>query len=220
MIVHLKSFLFGGTRGGGKTDGVLGKWVIKEQRYGKHFNGKMFRRTTVSAEDAIERSKEIYEPLGAKFNNQKLIWRLPNGGRVSFGYLENSKDAENEQGKNLTDVWIEEVGQYAMPDPIDKLFGAMRSAHGVPIQMIQTGNPGGAGQFWIAEAYELIPFPLVPKLVTREVNGVTQKIAVIPSRIQDNKILLTSDPGYIERLHFVGSAALVKAWLEGDWGAV
>ena len=29
---------FGGARGGGKTDGVLGKWALKERRYGKHFN--------------------------------------------------------------------------------------------------------------------------------------------------------------------------------------
>jgi hypothetical protein len=37
----------------------------------------MFRRTTVSAEDAIERSKEIYGPLGGKFNEAKLRWRMP-----------------------------------------------------------------------------------------------------------------------------------------------
>ena len=58
---------FGGARGGGKTDGVLGKWAIKERRYGSDFNAIMFRRTTVSAEDAVERSKQIYLPLGAKF---------------------------------------------------------------------------------------------------------------------------------------------------------
>ena len=48
----------GGARGGGKTDGVLGKWALKERRYGAHFNAIMFRRSTVSAEVAIERSKE------------------------------------------------------------------------------------------------------------------------------------------------------------------
>jgi hypothetical protein len=45
-------------------------------------SGIMFRRTTVSAEDAIERSREIYAPLGGKFNEAKLRWRMPNGGRV------------------------------------------------------------------------------------------------------------------------------------------
>jgi hypothetical protein len=32
--------------------------------------------------------------------------------------------------------------------------------------------------------------------------------------------LLDRDPGYISRLHLVGSAALVKAWLDGDWTAI
>ena len=27
-----KEVFFGGTRGGGKTDGVLGKWALKEKR--------------------------------------------------------------------------------------------------------------------------------------------------------------------------------------------
>lgn len=65
---------FGGARGGGKTDGVLGKWALKEKRYGQNFNAIMFRRTTVSSEDAVERSAEIYGPLGGKFNEQKLRW--------------------------------------------------------------------------------------------------------------------------------------------------
>ena len=51
-------------------------------------------------------------------------------------------------------------------------------------------------------------------------NGDIHSVAVIPSRITDNKVLLASDPGYVGRLHLVGSDALVKAWLNGDWSAV
>src|SRR6476620_2112718 len=105
----------------------------------------MFRRTTVSAEYAIERSKEIYGPLGGMFNEQKLRWRMPNGGRVSFAYLDSVTDADEYQGRNVTDAWVEEAGQYPTSTPIDRLFGVLRSAHGVPIQLILTANPGGAG---------------------------------------------------------------------------
>jgi hypothetical protein len=217
----LSEVFFGGARGGGKTDGVLGKWALKEQRYGSHFNARMFRKTTTASDDAIERAKEIYIPLGAKFNESKLFFRMPNGGRVAFGYLDSVADADAQQGKNLTDAWIEEAGQHSDSVAIDKLFGALRSAHGVPVQMILTANPGGAGQHWIAARYGLIPFPLGPKVVTRTLgNGAVHRMAVIPSRITDNRILLHSDPGYINRLHLVGSDALVKAWLEGDWSAI
>lgn len=212
---------FGGARGGGKTDGVLGKWALKEQRYGPKFNAIMFRRTTVSSEDAIERSKDIYKPLGGKFNESKLIWRMPNGGRVAFAYLDSIKDAEEYQGRNVTDAWVEEAGQYPDPAPIDRLFGVLRSAGGVPVQLILTANPGGAGQHWIAARYGLIPFPAGPKVVTRQLgNGNLHKMAVIPSRITDNRVLLHGDPGYIDRLHLVGSESLVKAWLDGDWSAI
>lgn len=217
----LPEVFFGGARGGGKTDGVLGKWALKEKRYGAKFNAIMFRRTTVSSEDAIERSKDIYKPLGGKYNESKLIWRMPNGGRVSFAYLDSVKDAEEYQGRNVTDAWVEEAGQYPDSAPIDRLFGVLRSAGGVPVQLILTANPGGAGQHWIAARYGLIPFPLGPKVVTRELeNGALHKAAVIPSRITDNRVLLHGDPGYINRLHLVGSAALVRAWLDGDWSAV
>ena len=212
---------FGGARGGGKTDGVLGKWAIKERRYGKHFNAIMFRKTTVSSEDAIERSKQIFGPLGGKFNESKLIWRMPNGGKAAFAYLDSVSDAEAWQGRNLTDAWVEEAGQYAESTPIDRLFGVLRSAHGVPVQLILTANPGGAGQQWIRERYKLVPFPLGPKVVERELpDGSVHKMAVIPSRITDNRILLDSDPQYLNRLQMVGGQALVKAWLEGDWSAV
>lgn len=222
-LVHCpySEIFFGGARGGGKTDGVLGKWAIKEQRYGADFNAIMFRRTTVSSDDAIQRSKEIYTPLGGTFNESKYIWTMPNGGRVSFRYLETTSDADEYQGRNVTDVWVEEMGQYASPEPIDRLFAVLRSAKGVPTQLIGTGNPGGVGQHWIAERYGLIPFPDKPKVLSRNLsNGNQHEYVVIPSRIQDNTILLKSDPQYIDRLHLVGGEALVKAWLLGDWSAI
>jgi hypothetical protein len=209
----------GGARGGGKTDGVLAKWAIKSMRYGSAFNAMMFRKTTVASQDAIERSKELFVPIGGVLANE--VWKMPGGGRVGFGYLDSLSDADVWQGRNLTDVWIEEVGHYASPDVIWRLFGVLRSAHGVPVQMILTGNPGNAGQHWISDRYELVPFPRDTRILSRALpNGKTHKVAVIPSRIRNNRILMENDPGYIDRLHMVGSAKLVKAWLEGDWSAV
>lgn len=218
----LSEIFFGGARGGGKTDGVLGKWAIKEKRYGKAFNAIMFRRTTVSSEDAIERAKELYRPLGAVFiGSPTPRFKMPNGGRIAFAYLDSIEDADEYQGRNVTDAWVEEAGQYPDASPIDRLFGVLRSSHGVPVQLLLTANPGGPGQLWLRDRYGLHPFPMGPKIVSRELpNGAIHKAAVIPSRIGDNRILLNADPEYLNRLQMVGSPELVRAWLEGDWSAI
>jgi hypothetical protein len=215
---------FGGSRGGGKTDGVLGKWLIKEARYGPGFNAMMLRRTTVSSIDAIDRSKQIYGLLGGRFYESKpgapLTWRMPNGGRVGFAYLDSVDDAQEYQGRNLTDVWVEEAGQYPDPAPIWRLYGTLRSAEGIPVQMILTANPGGPGQKWIRDRYELVPFPEAARILRKPMGEGVHEVAVIPSRLTDNLLLMKRDPGYVQRLHLVGKAALVRAWLEGDWNAV
>jgi hypothetical protein len=125
------------------------------------------------------------------------------------------------QGRNLSDAWVEEAGQYPSPDPILRLFGALRSSAGVPVQLLLTGSPGGPGQTWIRDRYEMVPFPSRPKVLERVLpDGSKHLVAVIPSRLTDNRVLLKSDPAYVGRLHLVGGATLVKAWLDGDWNAV
>lgn len=42
----------------------------------------------------------------------------------------------------------------------------------------------------------------------------------IPSKLDDNPLLLKADPGYVANLQMLGSATLVKAWLEGDWSVI
>lgn len=213
---------FGGARGGGKTDGVLGKWGVKAELYGSAFNAIAFRRTTVSFEDAVERGKQIYIPLGWRFtlNNNRPQFVHPSGARIGFRYLETVSDAGEYQGRNLSDAWVEEAGQYPTPAPIDRLFGVLRSAAGAPVQLILTANPGGAGQHWLRERFSLHPFPRKPQLLTARVGEGEIVAAVIPSRIGDNRILVESDPGYVDRLRLVGGAELVRAWLEGDWSAI
>lgn len=216
----LREIFFGGARGGGKTDGVLGKYAIKAARYGDGFNAIFCRRELPMLDDAIARSHEIYAKLGASWNDQKKTWAFPHGGRLRFRPLERVQDADKYQGQNVSDVCIEEAGLYPDPKPIDRMFGILRSAKGVPTQLILTGNPGGAGQSWIKQRY-IDPAPRGMKILSRLLgNGKEHRYVFIPSRIRDNKLLLSNDPDYINNLYLVGSTQLVQAWLDGDWNAV
>jgi len=211
---------YGGARGGGKTDGVLGKYALKAQRYGQGFNAIFFRKELPMLDDAIERSQEVYGALGATWNEQKKTWRFPWGGRLRFRPLERTADAEKYQGQNISDACVEEAGNYPDPRPIDRLNGVLRSAGGVPTQLLLTGNPGGAGQLWIKQRY-IDPAPKGMRVLIRNLpNGRDHKYVFIPSKLQNNRVLMANDPDYINRLYLVGSEELVRAWLEGDWNAV
>lgn len=209
--------LFGGARGGGKTDGVLGKYAIKGGRYKSDFNAIFFRKEMPSQDDLIERAKEIYLPTGAQWYEQKKMFRLREGGRVRFRALENTKDAEKYQGQNITDAAVEEAGNYDSSAPLDRLFGCLRSKAGVPTQLILTANPGGPGNAWLKERF-VTPCPTgMRPLVWKLPNASEFEYVFIPSRVEHNRELLTNDPGYIDRLYLTGSKELVSAWLEGNW---
>lgn len=216
-LVHCPITLigYGGARGGGKTDGVLGKFAIQQEQLGTAFNAIFFRKELPQADDLIERAKQIYLPLGAHWQDQKKQFTFPSGGRLRFRPLANDDDAEKYQGQNLSTCAVEEAGNYADPSPIWKLFGALRGKGGG--QVILTFNPGGIGHHWLKELF-IKPAPKGMKVLEKVLpNGAKFDYIYIPSRVTDNQILLAQDPEYINRLHMVGSPELVRAWLEGDF---
>lgn len=215
----LPEIFLGGARGGSKSDAVLGKAIIRSGIYKGGYNGIIFRKEMPSQDDLIERSREIYAPIGAIFNEYRKTWVFPGGGRLRFRPLDRLADADKYQGQNLSDAIVEEAGLYPDPKPIDRLHACLRSPHGVPTQLTLTGNPGGPGQWWLAARY-VDPEPRGFRVLTRKVGLVEHNYIYIPSRVWDNKKLLDKDPGYIDRLHLVGSDALVRAWLYGDFSAI
>lgn len=207
---------YGGARGGGKTDSMIGgDWPIHAQRYGKHAKGIFFRRELPQLEAAIERSKEIYYQLGAQWFEQKKTWVFPNGSALKFRPLERDSDAEKYQGHDYTRVYFEELTNYPDPKPVMKIKATLRSSHGVPVGFRATGNPGGPGHNWVKERY-IDPNPEGYKVLKER--GL--KRVFIPAKVQDNRILIDNDPDYVNRLQQSGSDNLVKAWLDGDWNII
>jgi hypothetical protein len=140
---------FGGARGGGKTDGMLGEWANHADRYGKDAIGLMLRRTRTELIETIERSRAIYSLLGWKYNETEKMWRATNGARLRFAYLERDADADQYQGHSYTRLYVEEIGTFPSPAPIFKLMATLRSSAGVPVGFRATGNPGGPGHQWV-----------------------------------------------------------------------
>ena len=177
----------------------------------------MVRRSRTELYDTIERSRQLYSLLGAKFNETEKLWRFPNGARLRFAYLENDSDAESYQGHAYTRVYVEEIGNFPNAAPIMKLMATLRSSAGVPVGFRATGNPGGPGHQWVKARY-IDPAPLGYEIITDADSGLER--VYIPARVTDNAALLENDPNYVQRLRASGSPELVRAWLEGDWSVV
>jgi len=209
--------MFGGARGGGKTDACLGEWAVHAGRYAENAKGVFFRHTLPQLEAAIARSKQIYFPLGARWLEQAKSWVFPNGAVLKFRYLEREDDAENYQGHDYTRLYFEELTNWASPKPIFKVMATLRSGAGVPCRMRATANPGGPGHHWVRARY-IDPAPAgYQPLIDPDTK---QSRVFIPSRLTDNRMLTRHDPDYADRLKMSGSAQLVRAWLEGDWTVV
>jgi hypothetical protein len=205
---------FGGARGGGKTDGVLGDFIRHASLYGKNAIGLMIRRQRTELIETIERSRAIYTPLGWTYHEQDKMWRAPDGARLRFAYLERDADAEAYQGHSYTRLYVEEIGNFPSDKPILKLMATLRSGAGVPVGFRATGNPGGPGHQWVRARY-IDPAPLGYRVFKDPLSGLER--VYIPSRVNDNKYLGES---YVQQLKASGSEQLVKAWLEGDWSVI
>lgn len=209
---HLE-VLVGGSRGGGKTDGILGEWLTHSHRYGADAIGLMVRRRRTELVETIERARALYVPLGARLveSNPPYI-TMASGARLRFGYLDRDADADVYQGHSYTRVYFEELGTFPSPEPYMKLMATLRSGAGVPVGMRATGNPGGVGQAWVRARF----VDPAPGGWTPIVEGGRVRI-FIPSRVHENPFL---GKDYVDNLRMVGSPALVRAWLDGDWDAV
>lgn len=215
--------VYGGARGGGKTDACLGDWALHAKRYGADAKGLFLRRTQIALLPTIERAKRLFRPLGAVWKEQDKRFVWPNGATLYFRYLDRDSDADNYQGHDYTRVYVEELTQFAVPDPLDKIKATLRSGAGVPTGFRASCNPGGPGHGWVKSRYiepgawNIVKSTFVNPFTNEEVS---RSRVFIPAKLSDNPQLLRNDPGYVANLFMSGSKALVQAWLQGDWDVV
>ena len=240
-----EELFFGGARGGGKSDYLLGDFAQDVNIYKNHWHGLLFRRVLKEMDELIKRSKDIFTPMGAVYKIQKNKWIFPNGATLSFAAIERDQDVEKYQGHQYPWIGGDELPNYPTDFVWTKLKACNRSAFPIPYKRMRaSGNPGGAGQGWIKERF-ITPNPegFTPikevdyinintgvKLELKEVDKtiiadrdwkrIESTRMFIPSRLQDNKILMENDPFYIAKLAQAGGKELVKAWLAGDWNAI
>lgn len=213
--------MFGGARGGGKSDFLLGDF-LQDIHIGMAWQGIIFRRSYPELEELIKRAKEMYAPFGAIFKVADRMFIFPSGATLKMRHIETEQDADKYQGHQYTWIGWDELTNWENLNSYKKLKACLRSAaENVPFKRIRcSANPGGRGHHAV-KAYFVDIAPKGMELITNtdEDGFITTKM-FIPSRVYDNKKLLNADPGYIARLREIGSPELVRAWLEGDWSVI
>ena len=236
---------FGGARGGGKSDYLLGDFGQDVSIYKANWHGILFRKLYKELDELIKRSHQIFLPMGAVFKVQEKKWIFPNGATLRLAAMEREDDADKYQGHQFTWIGFDELPNWHTDTGYNKLKACLRSAFNIPHKRIRaSGNPGGAGQSWVKKKFiDPCPEGFTPLRDIKYINintgtqlvlnDVDESIVAdpawkrieavrmfIPSRLQDNKILMDNDPFYIAKLAQAGGKELVKAWLAGDWDAI
>lgn len=226
--------MFGGARGGGKSDYLLGDF-LQDIGLGDKWVGIIFRKSHPELEELIKRAKQIYAPYGAIYKVSERTFVFPSGATLKMRHVDTESDCDKYQGHQYTWIGWDELTNWPNLNSYKKLKACLRqAAEGVPFRRIRcSANPGGAGHHAV-KAYFIDPAPKGMELLNTtelvdQYNPQTGKLEkmpwtttrmYIPSKVQDNKILMVNDPGYIARLHEIGSPELVRAWLDGDWSVI
>lgn len=215
--------LYHGTRGPGKTDALLMDFLQDVGKgYGEAWRGVLFRRTFPELADVIERSKKWFPMIvpGAKYNETSHTWRFPDGETFLFRFAEKTGengDYQKYHGWQIPWLGFEELCTWATLELYLKLQSCCRSTHSEVAKRARvraTANPLGPGHNAVKKR-----FKLGGKNNTRIIEDDGMKRCAIFGSLQENKIMLRTDPHYRSKLISAckGNPLYIKAWIYGSW---
>jgi len=213
--------MYGGAVGGGKSDGLLGDFAQDIENEGPAWQGVYFRRFFPDMEDIIGRSMEIFGPVyGEKcFSVSRSQWNFPNGAKLRFRAIEKDKDVYKFQGQQYSWIGWDELTQWPTPFPYTYLMTRLRSAKGARVRVRAATNPGGVGHSWVKSRF-VDPSPPGQGFQVETKSGDRYWRVFIPSKLEDNQILMQADPGYADRIYELSDPLLADALRKGRWDII
>lgn len=212
----VNEILYGGKRGGGKTDtGII--WM-QEPVSLPRYRGLVIRKHVSDLRDWVDRATRMYQGLGVKVAYRPWELTFPSGAKIVTGHLKDDLSYTQWMGQEFQRMLIEELTQ--IPD--EKRYAQLRASNrstvdGLPAQTFATTNPGGVGHSWVKKRFvDIGPYYQIytDQLGLRRV--------YIPAGIDDNPALTKVDPDYVKQLEALKEIDpdLWKAWRLGDWSII
>ena len=196
---------YGGARGGGKSWAVQRKAPLLALFY-PGIKILLLRRTYKDLERNHVRELEPLLRGVAKYSRQEKCFHFPNGSILELGYCASESDVLQYQGQEYDVIFIDEATQFT-EFQFETLTACMRGANNFPKRMYLTCNPGGIGHEWVKRLF-----------VSRKYKNTEcpDDYEFISATVFDNRVLLDSDPGYVNMLNNL-SDGLRQAWRDGNW---
>jgi len=220
--------LYGGARGGGKTDAV----VVDHVRGIDHpqYRGLILRKTFPELREVIDRCFKYYHPfiatpdggkIHSKFNAQEHVWTFSTGAKVELGSMHTEESKYRYIGRQFVRISFDQLEQFSKTQ-YEFMLGQTRTP--VPelakfVGIRSTANPGGVGHAWVKARFidGKVPYQRYAQKYTLPDRQVVELSSVfIPAKVYDNPAITKNDPLYVARLMSLGKE-LRKAWLDGDW---
>lgn len=238
--------IYGGAAGGGKSFGLLLDPLRHYQN--KKFGGVIFRRTSVQVRNEgglWDESMNVYPYFHAHPRESVLEWRFPNGMGMSFANLEHEKDVLNFQGAQIPWIGFDELTHFS-ENQFFYMLSRNRSTSGVKPKVRATCNPDpdswvktfirwwldDEGRFavpersgivrWFIRLNGTITWADSPDEIYEQYGRTPEiqpkSVTFIPSKLEDNKILMERDPAYLGNLLALNRVDRARL-KDGDWNA-
>jgi len=203
--------LYGGARGGGKTDAGLAWFLYDIDK--PRFRGLVIRRNADDLSDWVDRARQFYRHTGAEVVGKPAEIRFPTGAIIKTGHLKDENAYEKYQGHEYHRMLVEELTHIPREQDYIKLISSCRSTvEGVRAQIFCTTNPGNAGHNWVRRRFIEPSNPGQPFIGA----DTGRERVFISATVEDNPHLVKKDPEYIRYLDGLPEA-LRKQWREGSW---
>lgn len=217
--------IYGGAAGGGKTWSLL----LEPLRHIRNpdFRGAIFRRTSPQITNPgglYDESNKLYPVIGGSATrpDSGITWTFRHGSRVRFAHLQHDKTVHDWQGAQIPFLGFDELTHFEEAQWW-YMFSRNRSLTGIRPYIRATTNPspgwvatliswwigadgyaiperGGVIRWFVRYGGELV-WANDPDELERKFPGVVPKsLTFIPATLQDNRILMETDPGYLANL--------------------
>lgn len=209
--MHEEFILYGGGRGGGKTDAELMAGVqfadFPEWQAGiLRLTYKHLSRLGAILDRAKKWFNQPYldrEGIKPEGPGENSIFKFPSGAGLMFGHVQHDSAVEIYQGSELLRLELDEAVQFST-FKITGLKGSIRKSKSNPLPMgvIYTGNPGGLSHDYFNNAFVKGPHLFIPSLFRDN-----------PHLDHDKYELFLDDIAKENPI-------LGLQWKDGDWNAV